>query len=152
MCRWITVCYVAEVGGQGRGVVWCRCYGAVKAWCGVAWRGVVWCGVVWCVLVFVVKVFDKKQSAIFHESQGTQPKLERKRDVSVGVCWYVVWCVAVVCCIVDCLLLCGHLVGCVSFIVNALAVVSCTTKNNTASPLQFFDYCKNISVRKVTGK
>ena len=63
-CRWITVCYVAEVGGErgegGCGVVWCDCLSC----CGLFGFGVV----------------------------------GRRRCV----------------------------VGCVSFIVNALAVVSCT--------------------------
>ena len=49
-------------------------------------------GVVWC------RCCVEKPSAIYHESSRTQPKLERKCDVSVGMCWGVllvrglVWC------------------------------------------------------------
>ena len=74
--------YVAEVGkekGKTGEAVWCRCCGVVKA------------------------LRQKKQSAIYHESSRTQPKVERKCDVSFGMCWCVlvfgvVWCGCWLCC------------------------------------------------------
>ena len=59
-------------------VVWCRCCGG--------WR-----------------LFAERQSAIYHEPSRTQPKLESKRDVFVGMSWCVlgcglVWCACLLCC------------------------------------------------------
>ena len=113
-------------------------FAMLRRWVGVGGEGS--CGV-------VVEVFAKRPSAIYHESSRTHPKLEWKCDVSVGlcscVCWYVVGvacavcrvvrCGAVRCGVVLCWIVCCCVVGCrrcvvgfVSFIVNALAVVWCT--------------------------